>query len=72
VFARRLIPLNYELWANISELTRTLLRVDKLGVTGSSLVPPTQKPTASWQSAAAPAATTSPSVERGRRGWGKS
>jgi hypothetical protein len=45
VFARRLIPLNHALWQNISELTRTLLRVDKLGVTGSSPVPPIEKTT---------------------------
>jgi hypothetical protein len=35
-----LIPLNDALWANVSELRRTLLRPDKLGVTGSSPVPP--------------------------------
>jgi hypothetical protein len=34
------IPLNHTASANLSELTRTLLRVDKLGVTGSSPVPP--------------------------------
>jgi hypothetical protein len=31
-----LSPLNHVLWANVSELTRTLPRIDKLGVTGSS------------------------------------
>jgi len=35
-------PLNQALCPNISEPTRTLLRVDKLGVTGSSPVPPTE------------------------------
>jgi hypothetical protein len=43
-FACRLIPLNHALGANSSELTRTLLRIDKLGVTGSSPVPPIEKP----------------------------
>jgi hypothetical protein len=41
-FGRRLPALNHALWANISELARTLLRFDKLGVTGSSPVPPIQ------------------------------
>jgi hypothetical protein len=36
-------PLNHELWANSSALKRTRLRVDKLGVGGSSPAPSTSK-----------------------------
>jgi len=41
VFARQLLPLNDALQSKLSEQVRTPRRVDKLGATGSSPVPPT-------------------------------